>query len=59
MRENREPSFVQNLETVLRDFGDQKDAFCSVSSVILPHHKVVSQAIDAMEAGGREAAEVS
>jgi len=54
MRENREPSFVQNLETVLRDFGDQKDAFCSVSSVILPHHKVVSQAIDAMEAGGKQ-----
>jgi hypothetical protein len=52
MREHREPSFIQDLEIVLRDLGDQEDAFCSASSVILPFHKAVSQSIDAIDVAG-------
>ena len=52
MRQHREPSFVEDLERVLRDFGDQQDAFCSSSSVILPSHKAVSQRTATIEVGG-------
>ena len=52
MREHREPLFIDDLEVVLRDFGDQEDAFCAASSVILPFHKAVSKGIRTIDIAG-------
>ena len=50
--QQREQTFVRDLEVVLRDFGAQEDAFCCCSQVILPDHHAVSQSIKTIDVAG-------